>query len=308
MFRHGILILLGGLFGCHPELEAEFMREICIVPDSALLLVEADTEDTVDWDYLLANRYEMDRKGRQLEALQMEQKLVEASPVEVYFPPIGPEFKQALRRNIRLLDAIDHPQKEALKEASYRLLHFEGDPQELQSQFKLKQSWGTDKRGNAKFTGYYSPFLNVKAHPDERYLHPIYRKPPNWEGPLPDRRAIQEGILEDKDLTIAWTNDPIGLYYMQIQGSGFIKYKDEDRLELLKFSGGNGHPYRSIETYLAEQDRYPISSISINGIRTFFKKHPELLDSILALNPSYTFFARGPSQVIGAGGVPLTAN
>ena len=313
---HSILLLLLSFFiSFLPACQRPFEQDLIIVheecPEQEALSVEVETpiEDTIDWNFYLANLYETDRKGRILDAPIMEHYLMAASDsVPVFFPAINASLKQALRRNLKLIDYAKSGNKTALKEATYRLLYADNEADDLSEHFNLIKSWGKDKRGNAKFTGYYSPFLNVKSVPDDKYCHPIYRKPPNWEGKLPSRKAIQEGALEKKGLTIAWTNDPIGLYYMHIQGSGFINYKDSDRLQLLKFAGSNGHKYRSIETLLARQDRYPIESISINGIRKFFRNYPHLMDSVLALNPSYTFFNKGPAQIIGAGGVPLTEN
>ena len=48
------------------------------------------------------------------------------------------------------------------------------------------------------------------------------------------------------------------------------------------------------------------ASISMEGIKSFLAKNPQLRDTVLNYNPSYTFFHDKGNKPLGAGTVPLT--
>lgn len=181
-------------------------------------------------------------------------------------------------------------------------------PVDLGKLLDAHQIWGQDRRGNVLFTGYYTPIVQVRKTPDEEYLFPIYERPNEWIGPLPTRAEIEGGgALDGLDLEIAFANNKLDIYSMQIQGSGFVEFPDGDQ-ELLSYNGTNRHPFRSIEKYLLSRKDWNISNISPAGIRNFFQENPHLVDSVLFHNPSYTFFKPLHTQPKGAGSVPLTPN
>ena len=53
---------------------------------------------------------------------------------------------------------------------------------------------------------------------------------------------------------------------------------------------------------------YKVKDISEEGMKRFFKAHPNLEKPILFANPSYVFFDRKRKQPHGAGHVPLTSD
>ncbi len=172
--------------------------------------------------------------------------------------------------------------------------------------FELKALTGKDDLGNVHYTGYFTPIISVRKDKDTIYKYPIYRYPSNWEGDLPSRREIvQEGVLEGKNLEIAYGKDQLKIYTMQVQGSGIIEYKDGER-QLLAFAGGNKHPYRSIGRYLIDKSYISKKSVSLDRITEFFETYPHLLDEVLNENPSFVFFSPKDSDPIGAGNIPLT--
>lgn len=265
-------------------------------------------------NYELANRWPVTRKGRWKTPNLLDSPLVLTDKDTLFFPPLTAPLIAALKNNRRLLlNQLEAPDTDPYSDETQLaqqnllltelLLESEQCPGNL-ARIQAWQSWGEDQGGNVLFTGYYTPLLSVKALPDATFRFPIYRRPKR-PGPYPTRAQIQAGALAEQQLEIAWTDDPIGLYYMHIQGSGYVQFQDLKKRRFLRFNGTNQHRYRSIELILAQQKTYPIKNISISGIRQFFNYYPYLQDSILALNPSYTFFTYGPSQVIGAPGIPL---
>jgi len=163
---------------------------------------------------------------------------------------------------------------------------------------------GEQKTGNVKFTGYYTPLIQVSRKKTKEYKYPIYAKPTHFVGRMPTRKAIDfEGILHGKGLELAYAKNRLDIYFMQLQGSGYVQYRD-GTTQMFGYGGSNGHSYRSIGRFLKMND-YKISSISEKGIRKFFDKRPELISAILPNNNSYSFFKPRNSPPKGAGHVPL---
>ena len=106
---------------------------------------------------------------------------------------------------------------------------------------------------------------------------------------MPTRKAIDfEGILDGHGLELAYAKSRLDIYFMQVQGSGYVQFRDGSTMTF-GYGGSNGHPYRSIGRYLKMND-YRISSISEKGIKRFFSIRPDLIEEILPVNQSYSFF------------------
>ena len=169
---------------------------------------------------------------------------------------------------------------------------------------------GADRRGNVRFTGYFAPVLPVSRRATGKYRYPIYRKP-DWTGPLPTRREIdgpRRILAAEPDLVIAYTDDPVALYYLQLQGSGRIRDVLTGEERILSYGGSNRRPYRSLDHFIVRQDKdFPLQSVDPKVIRRYLKRHPEMVDSLLFQNPSYVFFRERRGAVRGAGRVPLLA-
>lgn len=178
----------------------------------------------------------------------------------------------------------------------------------MQHGLEAHQIWGDDKKGNVKFTGYFTPVLKVRKRPNSRYKYPMYRFPKKWKGRLPSRRTIEgESALDSFNLEIAYAKSKLDIYFMQVQGSGYIEFPDGKR-KLLAHEGTNKHPYRSIGKYMVKNGFATPEYVSLKSIKSYFVRHPELVDSILFQNPSYVFFRPVTTQPRGAGHVPLTPN
>ncbi len=233
------------------------------------------------------------------------------------FPFIGGKTVTALRRQLLAMD-----QTSALRNRRIGELSVSGDqlrkaieillqwqhsyPSGIFNQLEAWQIRGEDKRGNVLFTGYYTPVVPVKDKPDATFSHPIYQRPRNWEGPYPTRREIEtDKVLAGLGLELAYAKDPLDIYFMQLQGSGFVEYAN-GRKKYLAYDGTNRHPFRGIESLIRNHPEGTDAILSTQGMRSFFQENLHLRDSLLHRNPSYTFFSASDKAPEGAAGVPLT--
>jgi membrane-bound lytic murein transglycosylase A len=92
-------------------------------------------------------------------------------------------------------------------------------------------------------------------------------------------------------LEIAWVDDPVELFFLQIQGSGRIRLPDGAVIRV-GYGGANGHPYRSIGTELVRLGVYEAHQVSAEVIKNWVRRNPEAGEALLNHNPSYVFFRR----------------
>lgn len=182
-------------------------------------------------------------------------------------------------------------------------------------------------------TGYYEPVLEGSRERTDRFRYPVYGIPDDLidvdlAGLYPELKGMRlRGRLEGRKLVpyysrseidadddgfkapvIAWVADPVELFFLQIQGSGQIRFGDEDRIRV-GYADQNGHPYRSLGRYLVAQGELPLEQASMQGIKAWAQAHPESLQQALEQNPSYVFFRNLPASggPTGALGAPLSA-
>jgi membrane-bound lytic murein transglycosylase A len=105
-----------------------------------------------------------------------------------------------------------------------------------------------------------------------------------------------------------WVEDPVELFFLQIQGSGRMLLSGGERI-MVNYADQNGHPYRSIGRLLLERGAMTRAQMSMQNIKAWAQKNPDQVKSLLAENPSYVFFRELPADVPsppGAMGIPLT--
>lgn len=143
----------------------------------------------------------------------------------------------------------------------------------------------------ALFTGYYEPELAGSPVRTDRFRFPIYRKPPEMgSAPWLTRAQIEEsGVLHGRGLEIAWLDDPVDKFFLQVQGSGRIRFPDGRGIRV-GFGGKNGHPYRSVGQELVRQGLFQPHQVSAGVIRRWVRQNPEAGRRLLQANPSYVFF------------------
>lgn len=113
--------------------------------------------------------------------------------------------------------------------------------------------------------------------------------------PYWDRSEIDGGNAKLDAKVLAWANDPVDAFFMQVQGSGRVQLEDGTLLRL-GYADQNGHPYRSIGKWLVDQGELTLEQASMQTIRAWAKAHPQRLQELLESNPSYVFFKVLPSS------------
>ena len=130
--------------------------------------------------------------------------------------------------------------------------------------------------------------------------------------PFASHAQINAGALGAQMPVIAWM-DPNDLLFLQIQGSGRLRFDNGDQLRL-GYDGQNGHAYTAVGKVLVDEGEMPLSEVSMQSIREWLASaHPASAQRIREANASYVFFRKleelsddtlGP---LGAQSVPLTA-
>lgn len=166
------------------------------------------------------------------------------------------------------------------------------------------------------FTGYYHPVLKASKVREGSFQIPLYKRPENLvviedlgvfrsdlagiriAGTLKNqslvpfftRADVNKGALENQNLEIGWVQDPLDAFLMMVQGSGTLKYTDNDQ-KTFHYDGTNGHPYTSIGKELIARGILSASNCSLESIRSWCQRASEKeVKSLLEKNASYVFF------------------
>lgn len=204
----------------------------------------------------------------------------------------------------------------------------------FETQFTPYQLLQPDGGAEGLATGYYEPLLRGSRTPTARYRYPIHGVPddlltvdlPAFNAEPRDARArarldgrrvvpyferaqIESGAASVRGREIAWVDDPVELFFLQIQGSGRLDLEDGSVLRV-GYADHNGHPYRSIGRLLIDRGELTPDRASMQGIKAWAQQNPDKLRAVLDYNPRYIFFRELPPGLngpLGAQGVPLTA-
>ncbi|MFK7868207.1 MAG: murein transglycosylase A [Roseobacter sp.] len=144
----------------------------------------------------------------------------------------------------------------------------------------------------ALFTGYFEPELSGSRTRTAKYQYPVYAMPREARAAQPwytRRELLEDGKLSGRGLEIAWVDDPVELFFLQIQGSGRVHLAEGGKLRL-GYGGANGHPYRSIGAELVRRGVYSPHQVSATVIKNWVRRNPQAGKELLFHNPSYVFF------------------
>lgn len=142
------------------------------------------------------------------------------------------------------------------------------------------------------FTGYFEPELDGSLVETPRYRYPVYRMPPEARVQRPwlsRREILVSGVMVGRGLEIAWVDDPVELFFLQIQGSGRIRLPNGRHLRV-GYAGANGQPYRSIGQELIRRGTFSAHQVSAQRIKTWVRSNPFAGQELLYSNPAYVFF------------------
>ncbi len=201
---------------------------------------------------------------------------------------------------------------------------------------------GNNGDSNGLFTGYFEPELNGSLTRGGRYVVPLYGRPADlvtvdlglfredWRGtniagrvrdgalrPYPTRAQIEAGALKNihrsdgAPLELAWVDDAIDAFFLQIQGSGRVDLGD-GRVMRVGYAATNGRPYVAIGRELIRLGALQPGQVTMPSIRAWLIAHPAEAASVMDKDPSFVFFRPLPPPAApddgppGAEGVPLT--
>jgi len=187
------------------------------------------------------------------------------------------------------------------------------------------------------FTGYYEALLRGSRERTGVYRYPLYRTPGDLvtidlsqfsfyekykglPGELKGRISEEKRVvpyysreeidsrrqLAEKHLEMVWIDNPIDVFFLQIQGSGIVELDTGEKMRV-NYDDRNGHPYRAIGRLLVERGVLLLEDASMQGIRAYLETHPGEMEEIFNYNPSYVFFREVKEGPIGCLGVPVTA-
>jgi len=145
---------------------------------------------------------------------------------------------------------------------------------------------------DALFTGYFEPELDGSRVKTPRYKYPLYGMPKDaktasrWHT---RREILEDGVMDGLNLEICYVDDPVELFFLQIQGSGRVRLPDGGFLRV-GYAGSNKHNYRSIGQEMVRRGIYESHQVSAEVIKNWVRRNPEDGKALLYHNPSYVFF------------------
>jgi membrane-bound lytic murein transglycosylase A len=171
------------------------------------------------------------------------------------------------------------------------------------------RSTGKSGSGEVQFTGYFYPVHPAKKRRDARFRYPVYRLPPESLRKLTREQIEAKGGLRGRGLEIAYLDNPVDPFILQVQGSGALLIEGEEgRVErmVVNYAGTNSQPYVSLGRLMREagiSEEY----INLQGIRKYFTEiHPEQWSKFSNRNPSYVYFRQDAEGPYGTAGTLLT--
>jgi membrane-bound lytic murein transglycosylase A len=158
------------------------------------------------------------------------------------------------------------------------------------------------------FTGYFEPEMRGSRVPSRIFSVPVYRRPPDLtDQPYLTRAEIEQGALKGKGLEIAWVQDPVALFEVQVQGSGRVHLAEGGTLSL-GFDGSNNRPYTAIGNVLVEMGVLQKDKVTWPAIRDWLKRNPIKGRDVMRKDERYIFFKDTKSiAATGSEGAALTA-
>jgi membrane-bound lytic murein transglycosylase A len=222
----------------------------------------------------------------------------------------------ALRQNCQRLARQPNWRRACAAAAHLDDLDFANTRTFFEAYFTPFQFANSDGTLDGLVTGYYEPLLRGARTRHGPYQYPLYRWPSGYRSgaALPERAQLERsGVLDGNEL--AWVDDPIEAFFLQVQGSGRI-VMDDGSVMRAGFGGTNNQPYKSVGRWLLDRGELTPAQATMQGIKAWARANPTRVDALLDTNPRFVFFKEMPSVEaapsggadgpIGALGVPLT--
>ena len=192
-----------------------------------------------------------------------------------------------------------------------------------------------EARPEGLVTGYYEPLIRgsltresarqvpIRARPADLLVIDLVSVEPKLQGlRLRGRvdgqrvvpyfsREVLTSRLPPADEILGWADDPVDLFFVEIQGSGRLALRDGTQMRI-GYADQNGHPYRAIGKTLIDQGALQAADVTAPAIKTWLRANPAGAPSVMNSNPSQVFFRALPVPAEpdagppGALAVPLT--
>ncbi len=201
--------------------------------------------------------------------------------------------------------------------------------------YRVFRVTGRKRETQGLVTGYYEPLLQGSRERNAQFATPLYRRPEDLlvvdlasvipehkgkrvRGRLEGNKVVpyysRAGTREAPGLAgheIVWIDNALDAFMLEVQGSGRVQLTTGETIRL-QYEDQNGHPYRSIGRYLADQGAMTIDQVNMPAIRNWLAANPNRVNEVLDSNPSVVFFREAPLDdpsigPKGAQGLPLTA-
>lgn len=180
----------------------------------------------------------------------------------------------------------------------------------VEQRFRAHPLAGADGSADGLITGYHEPELTGSRMRTSAAQVPLYRRPPAQVlRERPSRARIEDsGMLAGSEL--AWLDDPVEAFFLQVQGSGRIRLREGGTMRV-GYAGDNGHAYRAIGQVLIARGAMAAADVDAGSIKAWLRANPGEARAVMRANPRFIFFrelAPAPDDVgpPGSLGVPLT--
>ena len=158
-------------------------------------------------------------------------------------------------------------------------------------------------------TGYYEPVINAFSFP-KKGSYPIYKHPSNISNIIDaevTRKKINEGYLKNYNLEIAWVENEIEAFFLQIQGSGRLKLENQKIIKV-RFAGSNNKKYTSLGKILIQYGHMEKKNIDMYKIKNWLYKNKDLSRKYMNMNDRYIYFEEYSGNIKGSSGLELVPN
>ncbi|HSZ75250.1 MAG TPA: murein transglycosylase A [Rhizomicrobium sp.] len=167
------------------------------------------------------------------------------------------------------------------------------------------------------FTGYYEPEIHGSKTRHDNYTIAVFGRPSDLvsvdlglfrdvlkgeriagrvEGnklvPYATRTEIDKNGVPNAPI-LFYANDPIDVFFLQIQGSGHVMFDDGTQARVV-YAGGNGRPYTAIGRVLIARGALTKENLSMQTVRDWLVRNPQDAQSVMEQNQSFVFFALEP--------------
>ena len=151
-------------------------------------------------------------------------------------------------------------------------------------------------------TGYYEPVIKAFST-RKKNTYPIYKNPKSLKENLQflSRKKINTGLLDNQGLEIAYIENEIEAFFLQIQGSGRLILEDRSTIKV-RYAGSNNKKYTAIGRVLLKKGFLKKEEITMYSIKNWLYNNPEKSRKIMEENERFIYFETYEGKIKGSAG------